>query len=110
MAAAGSLSLAAPQRVVMGVHGHTSDRRPDPKPARPTGLPQRDVLVVQVPDLADDRHTVEGDPTDFTRGKFHQAVLALLGQELHPGPRTSRQLGSLSNLQLDVMKRHPHWN
>ena len=54
MAAAGSLSLAAPQRVVMGVHGHTSDRRPDPKPARPTGLPQRDVLVVQVPDLADE--------------------------------------------------------
>src|SRR5689334_21795790 len=54
-----ALALAAPHRMVDGVHDRAPDGWAEALPPHATGLADRDVLVVEIADLADRRHAVE---------------------------------------------------
>src|ERR1039458_3703474 len=63
---AGSLAFAATVRMIHRVHGDAAVVRHLAQPAFPSGLAQRDVLVVHVAHLADRRHAVERHAADFS--------------------------------------------
>src|SRR3990172_7917485 len=52
VATAGTLSLAAPQGMVVGIHGDPPDGGPDAQPAGGARLADGAILVVQIPHLA----------------------------------------------------------
>src|SRR5512137_727855 len=74
--------LAAAVRMVDGVHGGAADVGPPAEPATPAGLPDRDVLVVEVRDLADRRPALQMDLADLRTREPDLGVIALLGQDL----------------------------
>src|SRR5215472_3410554 len=59
MAPAGGLSFAAAMRMVDRVHRNTAVMRALAHPARPAGLTDRHVLVIDVANLSDRRQTIE---------------------------------------------------
>src|SRR5262245_45610981 len=59
MATARGLAFTAAVRVVHRIHRHTAVVRTLAHPALAAGLADRDVLVVEVADLADRRHAVD---------------------------------------------------
>jgi hypothetical protein len=66
MPAAFRSAFTATKRMVNGVHGRTTDSRSDAEPPGLACLADGDVLVIDIADLADRRHT----------GKVYQAHAA----------------------------------
>src|SRR4030095_14120149 len=110
MASARGLPFTAAQRVIDRVHGHAADVRTTSQPAAAARLADRDVLVIEIADLADRRDALEIDATHFTRRQLHRGVLAFLGDELHRRSRRARDLTALARLQLDVVDLRAEWN
>src|SRR5688572_20591854 len=73
--AARGLAFAAAERMVDRVHRHAAHVRLLAQPARPAGLADRDVLVVDVADLADRRQAVGVDLPDLARGHLDGGVV-----------------------------------
>ena len=78
VAAAGGLALAAAHRVVDRVHRDAAVVRPPAQPAVAAGLADRDVLVLEVADLADRRVALDVDLAHLARGQPHLRVVAFL--------------------------------
>src|SRR5260370_2536666 len=72
--AARGLAFAAAERVVHRVHRDAADVRPLPEPAAPARLADRDVLVIEVADLADRRVALDVDLPDFPGWHRHPGV------------------------------------
>src|SRR5919107_3785484 len=103
VAAARGLALAAAVRVVDRVHRDAAHRRADAVPARAPGLAVRDVLVLDVADLADGRVADDGDAPDLARGHAHLRVVAFLGDELREAAGRAHELAALAGPELDVV-------
>src|SRR5215218_2165558 len=92
MAAAGGLAFAAAERMVHRVHRDAAHVRLPAQPPSAAGLADRDVLVVDVADLADRRQAGRVDLANLARRHLHRGVLAVLGHQLHGGARAARDL------------------
>src|SRR5258708_4919986 len=101
VAAARALALAAAQPVVDRVHRDPPDRWATPLPPAPARLAELDVALLGIADLADRRPAGGVHAPDLARGHAQLRELALLGQQLHAGPRRARDLGSAAGPQLD---------
>lgn len=108
MSAACTFPLATPQRVIVRVHGHSSNRRPNPQPARATGFPQRGILVLKVAHLAKGSHAIHVDLPYLPRRELEQGPVFLLRHQLSRSPRTPTDLSPLALPELDVMDDRPH--
>src|SRR5712692_4358845 len=78
MASSGGLALATAQRMIDRIHRHAAHGRANAHPALAARLADRDVLVVEIPDLPDRCHAVDVDHPDFTRRQPNLRVLPLL--------------------------------
>src|SRR5687768_10568379 len=107
MPAARGLPLTAAQRVIDRVHRHAADLGPSAAPARSAGLAERQVLVIEVSDLADRRLALGVHPADLGAREAQQAEAALAGHQLHPGAGCAGQLPALPRLELHVVDRRP---
>ena len=101
--AARGAALAAAERVVDRVHGDAAHVRALAQPAAAAGLADRDVLVVEVADLADGGDAVEEELPDLARGHLHRDVVAFLGHHLHRRAGAAGELAALADLELDVV-------
>src|SRR6266536_1455544 len=81
VAAALGLALAATVRVVDGVHRRAAHGRTLTPPAATARLAARDVLVVDVADLAHCRPAGERDAAHLARGQAQDAVALVLGDK-----------------------------
>src|SRR5437870_8611529 len=77
-----ALALAAAHRVVDRVHDRAAHGGPEALPAHAPGLADRDVLVIEVADLAHGGHAVERDQPHLARGQPQRRAVPLLGQQL----------------------------
>src|SRR5207244_9372580 len=93
-------ALAAAVRMVDRVHRDAAHRRPPSEPAPASGLAERNVLVLEVPDLSDRRPAAEADPAQLARGELQQRVVALLGHQLNRRARAPTELAAASLAQL----------
>src|SRR5205823_4294565 len=69
--------------------------------------PAGDVLVIDVPDLADCRAARERHAAHLAGRQPEDAVALVLRDELDAGPCAARQLPALARLQLDVVDERP---
>src|SRR6185436_8778148 len=72
MAAARGLALAAAERVVDRVHRDAAHVRPLAEPPAPPRLADRDVLVIEVADLADRGEALHVDLANLARRHLHR--------------------------------------
>src|SRR5207247_2611313 len=107
VAAALGLALAAAVRMVDGVHGRASYRGALAAPAAPSGLAARDVLVLDVADLADGRAAPERDAAHLAGGKAQDAVALVLRHQLDARAGAARKLAAATGLELDVVDQRP---
>src|SRR5579884_560057 len=103
VAAALRLPLAAAVRVVDGVHRGAAHGRTLAEPAAAARLADRDVAVLDVPDLADGRAAGEEHAAHLARRQPQRRVAAVLRDELHARAGRARHLAALPGLQLDVV-------
>ena len=104
------LSLAASMRMIDRVHHHPSHMWSLSFPTTPTGLPDTDILVIDISDLPDGRHTDSQDSAHFPGFQTHLYIIAIPPHDLRESACASNQLAALSGLQFKVMdgrtKRH----
>src|SRR5262245_52206763 len=98
-----ALALAAAHGVVDGVHDRPAHGRAEAHPAHTTGLADRDVFVIEVADLADRGHALDGHVANLARRQLERGAIALLGQELRLRPRAAAELPAAPRLQLHVV-------
>src|SRR6266850_8565313 len=67
IASAGRLALAAAVRVVHGIHRHAAHVRSDTTPARTSRFTQRNVFMLDVPDLSHRSPALDRDASNFAR-------------------------------------------
>src|SRR5690242_13041078 len=103
IAAARSLAFTTTVRMVHRVHRHAPDVRAQTLPARTAGLTERNVLVLDVADLAHRRFADERNTPHFTRWHTQLRVLAFLRDELRKRSCRTRHLPALAGTQLDVV-------
>ena len=103
MTAGGGLALAAAVGVVDRVHGGAAGLRPDALVPVPSGLPDRDVLVVGVADRPDRGAAVRRDHAHLPGGKAQGRVAALLRDELDRRSRRAAELAAAARRHLDVV-------
>src|ERR1035437_1772597 len=101
--AARRLSLAAPHRVVDRVHGNAAVVGFPAEPAVAAGLPDRDVLVLEVSDLADRGIAVDEDLPELAGRDAEEGVVSFLRHQLRAGPCRAGELRALDGLELDRM-------
>src|SRR5712691_1124248 len=84
--AAGGLAFPAAERMVHRVHRHAAHVRPLAQPSAAPRLADGNVLVIEIADLADGRHSVDEDLAYLARRQLHRCVLTLSRDELHRRP------------------------
>src|SRR5688572_1597956 len=103
MTATRGLAFTTTERVIHRVHRHAAHVRALPEPTAATGFSDRDVLVIDVADLPDGRHTLDVDLSDLARRQLDRRVLTLARDQLHRRPGAARHLAALARLQLHVV-------
>jgi hypothetical protein len=103
-------SFTSPKWVVYRIHSNTSHTRPMAKPAAPTRLPVRDILMVEVADLADSGFAVLMYQPHFSRRELHRCIHAFSRHQLCGGPGTPDNLSPFAYLQLDVVNNRTNRN
>ena len=97
-------SLSAAVRMVDRVHRHAAHRRTPPMPPGSPRFAVRDVLVVEVTDLAYRGHAIQTEFSNFTRRQLDQRNIAFLAEQLRRAARGANDLGTLAGLQLQVVQ------
>src|SRR5205823_13237460 len=103
MAAARGLALAAAHRMVHRVHRHPAHAAEPAEPATPSRLAVRDVLVIEVSDLADHRPTLNVETAHFSRRQAELRVFAFLRHQLAERSGAARHPRRAAGEQLDVV-------
>src|SRR5215831_9633797 len=97
-------------RMVDRVHDDPSHMWSFSFPTTPPSLSNADVLVIDVSDLSDGRHTDSQDSAHFSRFQAHLHIIAVTPHDLREAAGASDQLASLSSLQFKIVdgrtKRH----
>ena len=91
--------------MVVRVHGRTTVLRADTEPAAAACLTERDVLMLEVADLADGGAALDMNFAKLTRRHTEECIFAFLSHELSGRASAAYQLGTLADLQLDVVYR-----
>src|SRR5438093_10016619 len=107
MTAALRLALAAAVRMVDRVHRGAAHGRALAEPAAAARLADRDVAVLDVPDLADGGAAGEEDAAHLAGRQAKCGVAAVLGDELDARAGRARHLAALAGLELDVVNERP---
>src|SRR6266545_3680595 len=110
MTAAGGFAFAAAKRMIDRVHCDAAHMRPLPEPAAAAGFANRDVLVIEIADLADGPKALHVDLADLARRHLDRRVAAFLRHELHGRSGAARDLTALSRPQLHVVQLGAEWN
>ena len=110
MTPTGRLALSSTERVVDGVHRHTSDRRTLVLPAIPPGLSEGDELGLGVAHFADGRPTVDRDHPHLAGRQSQCGVLAFFGDDLDRGSGRASHLAARARLELDVVNHSTDWD
>jgi len=92
-------------RVIDRIHSHTAVGRTLAQPASFAGLTVSNVLVIEVADLADGRHTIEAELANFTAWQLDQGDIAFFAEQLRRIARRTYQLSATAGIQLQVMER-----
>ncbi len=90
-------------RVVDRVHRRTTDMGPNTQPSRTSGLANGDVLMIDIADLSDRRHTLDMDTSHLARWQTHGRVVAFLCHQLSRRASGADNLTAATTLQFDVM-------
>src|SRR5262245_22233699 len=98
-----ALALAATHRVVDRIHDRATHRWPEATPAHAARLADRDVLVIEIADLADRGHAVEADEPDLARRQLQGRAAAFLGQQLRLSAGAAAELSAAARLELHVV-------
>src|SRR6266536_4773262 len=85
------LALAPTVGVVDRIHRRAAHGRALATPAAAARLPARDVLVIDVADLADRRSARQRDSPQLSGGEAQDAVALVLGDELDACARAARE-------------------
>src|SRR5437899_3198256 len=95
--------LAAAVRMIDGIHRDAANARATSEPARPSRLADRDVLVLEVADLADGGAALDADEALLARRQLHERVLAFLCHQLRRAAGAPHHLPALAGAELDVV-------
>src|ERR1043166_1625149 len=98
-----SLAFTTTVRMVHRVHRHATNLRPQTFPTRTSGLAERNVLVLDVADLAHRRLANERHAPHFARRHTQLRVLAFLRHELRKRSGGARHLPAFAGSQFDVV-------
>src|SRR5262249_54499643 len=83
------------------IHRDAARVRAPSEPAPPARLAVRQVLVLEVADLADRRPAAEAHAAELARGQLQQRVVAFLRHELDGGAGAAPELRAAARPQLD---------
>src|SRR5258708_30615741 len=97
------LALAAAVRMVDGIHRDSAHMAALAEPSGAPGLADRNILVVEIPDLADSGAALRLHHPLLSRRELEQRHLALFGHQLRLGARAARKLSARAGLHLDRM-------
>src|SRR6266545_6159303 len=98
MTAARGLAFAAAERMIDRVHRDAAHVRSLPEPAAAAGFANRDVLVIEIADLADRGEALHVDLADLARRHLDRRVGAFLRHELHRRSGAASDLTAFSRL------------
>src|SRR6266568_8118846 len=87
ISSARSLSFAAAVRVIHRIHRHAADLWPQAFPARPSGFPKRDILVLDIADLTDGCFANQRHATDLAGWHANLRVHPFLRDQLGESAR-----------------------
>src|SRR5579885_1215336 len=96
-------SLTAAVRMVHRIHRDTPDATALPEPSGAPRLADRNILVVEIANLADRRAAFREHHPLLARRQLEQGELALFGHQLGLGPGAARHLRSRPGFELDRM-------
>src|SRR6202795_2543728 len=96
-------ALAAAVRMVHRVHRYAAHRWTLAVPARAARFSVRNILVIEVPELADRGHAINAESPHFTRSHLHQGELAFLAQKLRRPARCANHLPALAGKELEIV-------
>src|ERR1700759_2547081 len=105
MASAGGLAFAAAERMVDRFHGNAAVVRTLAEVTRPAGFADRNVLVLEVADLADRGVAANVDFAHLTGRETERRPVAFACHELRECTGRTGHLSALAFLQLDVVNR-----
>jgi hypothetical protein len=114
MPPSGTLSLATPQGMIDGIHGHTPNHRPPSQPTVSSSFPDRDALVLQGTHLTNGGITILQNQANLTRRQFDMSIFSFLSNQLPIGSCGPGQLTPLPYLKLNIMDQRscrniPQW-
>src|SRR6266404_2817493 len=97
-------------RVIHRIHRYAANRRTNTLPARTSSLAVSLVLVVQIADLANCRHTINCELADFARRQLDQRQVAFLAEQLRGSSRCAHQLAATAWIQFNVVHHRARRN
>src|SRR6266496_4294850 len=103
ISSAGRFAFASAMRMVYWIHGHTAHMRSDASPTCTSRFTQRNVLVLNVTDLAHRRSAFNRNSAHFTGRHTQLRVVAFLGQQLRERASRPRHLSAFARTQFDVV-------
>src|SRR5262245_35611214 len=99
------LPFSATMRMINWIHHHTADMRSAAFPTRATGLPDGNILMIQIPDLPHRRHAGTQNASHLTRLQANLNIGLIATHDLSETTGAPNELPALSWLQLDVLVR-----
>src|SRR5258706_8125065 len=96
--------------MVNRVHSHAAYRWTPPMPARSPSLTVRDVLMVEISDLADGRHAIQTELANFAGRQLHERNVAFLTEQLRRAACGTHDLRALARLRLQVVQLRSGWD
>lgn len=103
MSSTGRFSFTTTHGMIHRVHGNTPNLGTPAPPSVGPGFTQRNVFMVEIPNLSHRCPTADMHPANLTRGQLDLGILTLLGHELRGGTGAACQLSPFSRSQLDVV-------
>src|SRR5208337_744877 len=107
MTSSGTSSLAAAHRVVHRVHRNAAHVGSFTCPARAPGFSERNVLVIDIANLADGSLALNRDHAHLTRRHAKCSVLSFTGDELSARACRTGQLAALARPHLYIVQDGP---
>ena len=102
--------LAASMRVIHRIHRQPPNDRSPPHPARPSGLSDRDILMIEISNLSHGRKASAMDLPQLPRTQPDLNIVRFSTHNLCNGPGAPGQLPPLPGLQFQVMDLRAHGN
>src|SRR6266436_4256399 len=103
IAPARRLAFSATMRMVNRIHRHAAYVRSDTAPAGAAGFAQRDIFVLDIPNLSDCGPAFNRHSPYFARRHAQLRVSTLLGQQLSEGSGSARHLPAFAGTHFNIV-------